>query len=822
MKLKLNISTKIILFTITLIIVFTLFLGWFFVSHESNAIKAELNERAKTLVSNLAYNSKFGVLVEDKEELTNFAEGIIKQKDIAYAKIKNKQGQVLAEAGNEKKVLIKEFTAPVTATPIPESVEKLGFILDTKEDEVGKVILGITLAGFNKKLNRLKIVILLTIITVIIISSLGVVFGIRYFINRPLVTLISGINRIGGGDLSHRVKVKTKDELGELANSFNRMTEDLSKVLVSKNYVENIIQSMDDTLIVTDAEGKINTVNRALCNLLGYEKDELLQMSANEIFKKDVFAPADESQGFLKIEQIESREISYRTKSRKEIPVLFSANALYDNEQQLSGAVCVGTNISERKKMEEELRESKERFRSIYENTTIGLYRTTPDGKILMANSALIKMMGYSSFDKLRQRSLEKKGYDPEYPRKEFKKLIEQKDEVNGFESAWEKKNGEIIYVRESAKIVHDEDGNILYYEGTVEDMTKRKQAEQALRESEKKYRTVFENTGTASIIIEEDTIISLANSECEKLSGYSREEIEGKKRWTEFVIPEDLEKMKEQHKLRRKQRELALQKYEFRFVAKNNEVKNILLYIDMLPGTKKSVASLLDITERKQAEEQIEKDLKEKTTLLQEIHHRVKNNLQVTSSLLNLQSGKMTDPKSILALQESMRRINSMALIHEKLYKSKKLSSINFTDYIKSLSQELFNSYNDASKNIKLKLNLDDIILGIDSAIPCGLILNELLTNSLKHAFPENNKGKINISFATLKDKSYQLIVRDNGVGIPESIDYDKADSLGLTLIKTLAYQIEGEAKFERNNGTICTLNFMGYEYGKTKYSNS
>ncbi|MEJ2629378.1 MAG: sensor histidine kinase, partial [bacterium] len=228
------------------------------------------------------------------------------------------------------------------------------------------------------------------------------------------------------------------------------------------------------------------------------------------------------------------------------------------------------------------------------------------------------------------------------------------------------------------------------------------------------------------------------------------------------------------------------------------------------------------DITEQKQAEEQIQRDLKEKTTLLQEIHHRVKNNLQIISSLLNLQSNKIENQSCLFALQVSMRRINSMALIHEKLYRSENLSSINFTDYIKSLAQHLLKSYDNKGKHIELKFNLDKIFLGIDTAIPCGLILNELITNSLKHAFLKNRKGKISISFTRLKNKTYTLRVSDNGVGIAESIDYLHNDSLGLTLIRTLADQIEGEAIFENKNGTVCTLNFMGYEYGKTKYSNS
>ena len=386
---------------------------------------------------------------------------------------------------------------------------------------------------------------------------------------------------------------------------------------------------------------------------------------------------------------------------------------------------------SKRKRAEETLREEEERFRTIFENTAIGMYRTTSYGQILMANSALVRMLGYSSFEELSQRNLEEEGFAPEYPRSVFKQCIESEDQIVGLESAWVKRDGTVIFIRESARLIRDDAGNILYYEGTVEDITERKQAEEALRDSEAKYRTlmesirdgvytldtegrftfvndvivercgqttewfigksyldvirpedrerveknfhavmggeavpiyelaypttsgdelwvevnttllsdggqingllgvarniterkrteealrrseqqyraIFGNTGTATVILEEDTIISLANTEFENLSGYLREEIEGNKSWTEFVVKEDLQKMKEYHKARRIEPSSAPSNYEFRFIDRNGNVKNIFLTIAMIPGTKRSVASLLDITERKRMEEKL------------------------------------------------------------------------------------------------------------------------------------------------------------------------------------------------------------------------
>ena len=172
------------------------------------------------------------------------------------------------------------------------------------------------------------------------------------------------------------------------------------------------------------------------------------------------------------------------------------------------------------------------------------------------------------------------------------------------------------------------------------------------------------------------------------------------------------------------------------------------------------------EITERKKAEEQINSSLQEKVILLREIHHRVKNNLQVISSLLNLQSGYIEDKKSLEVFRESQNRVRSMALIHEKLYQSKDLNKIEFSEYIKTLTKTLFSSYNVESDRIILRTNLEDISFEIDTAILCGLIVNELVSNSLKHAFPRGAKGEVFIGLNKTGDNKYTLIVRDNGAG--------------------------------------------------------
>ncbi len=208
------------------------------------------------------------------------------------------------------------------------------------------------------------------------------------------------------------------------------------------------------------------------------------------------------------------------------------------------------------------------------------------------------------------------------------------------------------------------------------------------------------------------------------------------------------------------------------------------------------------EIIERKKAEEIINASLHEKMILLREIHHRVKNNLQVISSLLNLQSGYIEDKKSLEIFRESQNRIRSMALIHEKLYQSKDLNKIEFAEYIRSLTRDLFDSYNISPRRILLKIEMQKTYLEIDKAILCGLIINELVSNSFKHAFPDGSSGEIFISLSSEGEK-YFLIYKDNGVGFPDKMDFKKSNSLGLQLVTTLTNQLGGDISLEKNGYT-------------------
>jgi len=209
----------------------------------------------------------------------------------------------------------------------------------------------------------------------------------------------------------------------------------------------------------------------------------------------------------------------------------------------------------------------------------------------------------------------------------------------------------------------------------------------------------------------------------------------------------------------------------------------------------------------------QVNQLLQDKEMLMKEIHHRVKNNLMVISSLLNLQSRYIEDEDARGIFKESQNRAKSMALIHERLYRSGDLKSIDFADYIRSLTRDLFNTYSTENGRVKLVMNVEDVMLDVNHAVPLGLIINELITNSLKYAFPDEQEGIISINFYKDGDE-YLLEVSDDGVGIPTDFELDKSDSLGMLLVNSLTSQIQGQLELERSPGTTFHIRFKDPQF--------
>ena len=345
------------------------------------------------------------------------------------------------------------------------------------------------------------------------------------------------------------------------------------------------------------------------------------------------------------------------------------------------------------------------------------------------------------------------------------------------------------------------------------------KQVEEALQESEGQFRQLTENIREVFWMSSPDGNRMIYTSPAyEEVWGRKpRTLYEHPKSWLDAIHPKDRERV-----ITAFFPEQMIQgKYdgEFRVVRPDGSVRWVWARgfpIRNRLGDVYRIAGIAeDITERKKVNEQINKSLREKEILLREIHHRVKNNMQVIISLLMLQSEKIKDKQILEFFKESKNRIKSMALIHEKFYQSKNFVNIDLNGYVKTFVTNLFKSYGINTSKISHKIKIEDVSLGLEDAIPCGLIINELVSNALKYAFPQDRKGEIRVAFRSINEDELELTVSDNGIGIPEDLDFRNTESLGLHLVTILAEdQLDGKIELNRKVGTEYRIRFSKSMY--------
>jgi len=281
----------------------------------------------------------------------------------------------------------------------------------------------------------------------------------------------------------------------------------------------------------------------------------------------------------------------------------------------------------------------------------------------------------------------------------------------------------------------------------------------------------------------------------------------------------EDLAKVYQEEKARRKVLEGVVEQLKHEIAARRHAEQALLeIHQDLERRVEERTRELTEANERLQmeigqrrcAEERINESLKEKEALLNEIHHRVKNNLQIVSSLLALQMSRCEDERIVGVLKDSQNRVRSMALIHEQLYRSDDLSRIDFSQYVEALANELVRSYSEAALSISINVNVEKVFLDVKTAIPCSLIINELVSNCLKHAFPGRAEGMIAIELRSVPGDRFALVVTDEGQGLPEDFDPRTTSSLGVRLITNLAQlQLHGSIEFESESGARVTVVF-------------
>ena len=491
------------------------------------------------------------------------------------------------------------------------------------------------------------------------------------------------------------------------------------------------------------------------------------------------------------------------------ISLKFPIIDLNGNRKFLCG---ISTDITERVEAESTLKKSEKRFKDMAELLPSAIVEMDADLKLTFINHAGFEVFGYS------QQDLESglNGIEllhPDDREEAAHRLVDYHDEkrVSPTEYNILKKDGTVVPVLFKAISIKKGD-EISGYMSSITDISRLKQTETELRDSEKKHREILEGLNDAAyrMSLPEGQYEYMSKS-AEDVFGYNSEEWLNHRMLIKEIIHPDWEKF-----LNDKWVDLlngiVPKTYEYKIIDPEGCEKWILQSNTGIYDGQNNIIAIeglcRDITKQKEAEDQIKASLKEKETLLHEIHHRVKNNMTVISSLLSLQAGKVDNDQAKAALKDSQNRVQSMSAIHETLYQSDNFSAVDMQTYLSNLAGAVAQNYSTGSR-VNLKIEAENILIGAKQASPVGLIVNELVTNTFKYAFPDNQEGEIKISLLK-NDDQIELTYKDNGIGIPEGFDLQKADSLGLKLVKMLTEnQLDGSIDMESNNGTKFTIKF-------------
>jgi len=583
----------------------------------------------------------------------------------------------------------------------------------------------------------------------------------------------------------------------------------------SEQQLQLIFDNAPIGMALTDLNRSFLKVNKAYCDIVGYTKNELLTMTFEDITHPDDKHLDDEV--FEKALNVKSSnfhfEKRYLHKNGKTVYVDKRLNVLRDSTGKPIQQIVQIVDITERIESDLKLKQTQARLTGILNNLpNVAIYEFGDEVNFVSEN--IMDILGYPAEEFIQDKSLfSKLMVDEDIIEYDTKVLNWKRQGALGVisnEIQVRNKNNEIIWLEDHMFEVCPENARP-YYSGIMIDITQQKKTQLKMLETETKLSAILKNLPKV-VIYQSGSGVDFISDNITEMIGYTPEEIlEEKYFFGKIINPEDMLYVKESIQKWNKLKDGSILNMEFRVEKKDGStiwLEDHMFRVQLNDKNFYLSGILIDVTERKLSEQVLSRSLKEKELLLKEIHHRVKNNLQVVSSLLRLQSGYVKDENSLDILIDSQNRVRSMALVHQKLYQSKDFSEIDFNEYIKQLSEHLFNVFKSRSNGIEICVNPGKVNLSIDQAIPCGLILNELITNSLKYAFPEENKGKIVLDLAN-KNNTCCITISDNGIGFPENIDYKETKSLGLQLVNTLVGQLDGMLSMESNAGTTFRICF-------------
>ena len=729
-----------------------------------------ITERKRVEHDLLKTKERFRLLVENSP----FGLFLVQESKVGYA---NAVAMELLGYSDEEKIYGTDFTSLISKSDFERVTEDINKVLQGKKVRYSEV----TMVGADETER-----------------AVGLQMTLSFFDQQPAV-------QITASDLSTRmelVRQQMRASSAEEANELLKIEIDQHKrtqnqLRESERFNSSIIESSIDMIIAFDNDGKIIQFNHAASVEFGLTIEDAKELHASQFLHNPKnFKAISES---LNEAGYYAGEVTGVRSTGEAFQMLISIAVLHGSEEEQKGFVLVGRDVTDIHVAEMELRRSEERYRDILESASDLVFSINGKGHFTYANPSFYKTLGYTGEnletvhinDILGQDETNDDWADTitgSSQEIQFRSKLGQELRVIGGGSKQINGNNELlgvrcIYLDVSEVRAHQKDA-------------RRKSAKLESIFNSSRYILMFTINRQLEVTSMNNNVQGMLNQQFGFETSLGSPIIALLKNHT------SPQRYKNQFQFFQRAFQGVQQQFELPLVDKNGDEVWYQMFVNPVSyGDDHEELSCIayEITDRKEIDQQIRSTLKEKEILLQEVHHRVKNNLQVISSMLNLQRRFIDDPKMLDILEESQNRISTMSFIHESLYQNSDFSSIGFAEYLKRLTQNLIHSYSRVSTNVELTCVLDDVQINLKQAIPCGLIVNELVSNALKYAFPEKRGGTIELRVEE-KGQDIEIEVSDNGVGLPDDFDFETNESLGVYLVQALTDQLDGSLLVDNN----------------------
>jgi PAS domain S-box-containing protein len=604
-----------------------------------------------------------------------------------------------------------------------------------------------------------------------------------------------------------RERTSERDQAEKTAQDIRLVQQKLER---SEALQRGIFEEASDALLLVAPAGSIVRANAEAERVFGYTREELRGLIVEELMpqgsrcrhmahRQAFFAAplrrAMGSSGML---------LRGRRADGSEFPVDVMLSPLHSDGGDL--VIASVRDVTERRRNEEALRASEKRFRSTLEHAPIGMSIVSPEGRWLDVNSAMCELVGYTK-PELQNLTTQ----EITHPDDVEKDLAYAKQLLNGeirsyqLEKRYIRKDGSTVTVLLTRSLLRDDNGKPVHFIAQIEDISARTRAQEQLTILNDRLALATQAGGLGVWELDLRSQVMWWDErmyELYKISPDAPGDI--REKWRKHVLPDQLARL--ERELDEAIRGDGTFATEFPIVWPDGQVRtirtNAVLTRDNAGQPLRVTGVNWDVTQSRQKEDAIGAALQEKETLLKELYHRVKNNLQVIISLFNLQVRTLPEGLARIALQEGADRVRAMALVHEKLYQSKSLSSIALDEYITDLCRQLGNAAGAQQRAIELVTDAEPVEVSVETAVPLGLLLNELISNGLQHAFPDGRCGSIVVHLERKTHGAMLLTVSDNGVGLPTELDPTFPHTLGLKLVNALTAQLDGHFRMQNRQG--------------------